>query len=115
MSKEIIEYHLAKAVIDGIVSEKEWKLWKSTGCITKETADILLKNNGIKTQTCSGCGSDVKMDNTTHIGDQHLSPDKNYKLSLHNCEKCGSTLAVKVATTPTGEANQLRPEKRRRY
>lgn len=42
-AKTILEYHLAKALLDGDIYPSAWRLWKSEEVITQETAYILLE------------------------------------------------------------------------
>jgi len=94
--KEIIEYHLAKAVSEGIVPTDAWRLWKSEGVIANTTAEILIKNTqNIKSKPCTNCGKEVQRNKDTFLGVQRTRSDIPYELDLHNCPSCHSTIAFR--------------------
>ena len=99
--KAIIEYHLAKAVLDGIVPTDAWKLWKSENTLTASTVDALIKAvEDLKSKPCTSCGKEVERNKETFLGVQKTKPEINYELDLHNCPSCNSTVAFRRLKKP---------------
>jgi uncharacterized hydantoinase/oxoprolinase family protein len=41
--KQVIEHHLAKAIVSGALPESSWKAWKTVGTLSTHDANVLLK------------------------------------------------------------------------